>query len=138
MYLLDTMVVSELRKRSRDEGAAQWLSERSTSELFLSVVTVGEVERGIARARERDPDFAGRLEDWLRRLLRLYGDRVLPVDIPVARRWGRLSHALGHTGADLLIAATGLELGLTVVTRNVRHFAPTGVATLDPFTTHPS
>ena len=65
-------------------------------------------------------------------MLSLYGDRILPVDAPTARRWGRLSGDLGHEGTDLLIAATALEHGLTVVTRNVRHFEPTGAQVLDP------
>ncbi|MFO8237047.1 MAG: PIN domain-containing protein [Prochlorococcaceae cyanobacterium] len=70
---------------------------------------------------------------WLDQLLRLYDDRLLPVDVGVARRWGQLSAELGHDGADLLIAATALERGLTVVTRNLRHFTATGVETLDPW-----
>ena len=74
------------------------------------------------------------LAGWLDQLLRLYGDRLLPVDVGVARRWGLLSAEIGHDGADLLIAATALERGLTVVTRNLRHFTPTGVATLNPWT----
>jgi predicted nucleic acid-binding protein len=69
----------------------------------------------------------------LKRLLHLHPERLLAVDLPVARRWGQLSAALGHDSADLLIAATALEHGLTVVTRNLRHFTPTGVATLDPW-----
>ena len=70
---------------------------------------------------------------WLDRLLDWYGERVLPVDSATARRWGRLSATLGHEGADLLIAATALEHGLTVVTRNVRHFEPTGVPVVGSF-----
>ena len=70
--------------------------------------------------------------DWLDSLLRLYAERILAVDLAVARRWGRLSDTIGHESADLLIAATAIENGLTVVTRNVRHFAPTGVPVLDP------
>ena len=75
----------------------------------------------------------GRQPRWLDQLLVLYRDRVLPVDLPTARRWGRLCGAIGHESADLLIAATALEHGLTVVTRNVRHFRPTGVQVLEPF-----
>ena len=71
-------------------------------------------------------------------LLRLYGDRLLPVDVGVARRWGQLSASVGHDGADLLIAATALEHGLTVVTRNLRHFQPTGVSTLTPWQQNPA
>ncbi len=133
MYLLDTDVLSALRRRQRDPAVARWVEAQRTSNLYLSVVTVGEVERGIVRQRRRDPAFAEALAGWLDRVLAWYGDRVLAVDLPTARRWGQLSGALGHEGADLLIAATALEHGLTVVTGNTRHFEPTGVAVLNPF-----
>ena len=133
MYLLDTDVLSALRRRERDPAVARWLEAQRTTDLYLSVVTVGEVERGIERQRRRDPAFAEALAGWLDRVLAWYGDRVLGVDLPTARRWGQLSGALGHEGADLLIAATALEHGLTVVTGNTRHFEPTGVAVLNPF-----
>ena len=110
-----------------------WIAEQRQEDCFLSVVSVGEIERGIARRRAADPVFAGELAAWLDRLLRLHGERLLAVDLATARRWGQLSAALGHDSADLLIAATALEHGLTVVTRNLRHFTPTGVATLNPW-----
>ena len=133
MYLIDTVVLSELRKRTRDEAVERWFEDRRPTDLYLSVVTIGEIERGIERQRERDPGFAAALAEWLDATLARYADRLLAVDSAVARRWGRLSARLGHAGADVLIAATALEHGLTVVTRNVRHFAPTGVAVVDPF-----
>ena len=91
---------------------------------FVSVVTIGEIERGIARQRATDPDFAAALATWLDRVLALYGERVLPLDLQIARRWGQLSAALGNDSADLMISATALEHGLTVVTRNVSDFSP--------------
>lgn len=133
MYLLDTDVVSVLRK---DEGASNltgWMSAQRMPDLYISVVSIGEIERGITRQQRRNPAFALTLASWLDDVLALYGDRILPVDLPVARRWGTLSGALGHQGEDLMIAATALEHGLTVVTRNVRHFEPTGVPVLNPF-----
>ncbi|MCX5958733.1 MAG: type II toxin-antitoxin system VapC family toxin [Cyanobacteria bacterium] len=133
MYLIDTMVLSELRRRQRDPGVVAWIARQQHDDLFLSVVSIGEIERGIARQRSTDPAFAEELASWLKRLLHLHRERMLAVDLPVARRWGQLSAALGHDSADLLIAATALEHGLTVVTRNLRHFTPTGVATLDPW-----
>ena len=133
MYLIDTMVLSELRRRQRDPGVVAWISRQQHDDLFLSVVSIGEIERGIARQRSMDAAFAEELATWLNRLLHLHRERLLAVDLPVARRWGQLSAALGHDSADLLIAATALEHGLTVVTRNLRHFTPTGVATLDPW-----
>ena len=132
MFLLDTDVLSDLRRRERNPRLVRWVSGQRTADLYLSVVSIGEIERGIARKRSRDPAFARVLADWLDNLLALYGERILAVDLTAARRWGRLSATIGHAGADLLIAATALENGLTVVTRNARHFEPTGVPTLDP------
>lgn len=131
--LLDTDVLSALRRRDRNPSVARWLASQRTADLHLSVVTIGEIERGICRQRDRDPAFARELADWLDKVLTWYGDRVLPVDTGTARRWGQLSELLGHANADLLIAATALEHGLTVVTRNARHFEPTGANVLNPF-----
>lgn len=136
MYLIDTDILSVLRKPDRNPRIVGWISAQRAADLYLSVVTVGEIERGIAHQRNRDPGFADRLGAWLDNLLRLYGERILPVDTPVALRWGRLTVEHGPGSADLLIAATALEHGLTVVTRNTRHFDPTGVPVLDP-STHP-
>ena len=133
MFLVDTDVLSALRRGERHPQVARWLTTRRSSDLYLSVVTIGEIERGIERQLTRDPEFASALSDWLDRVLAWYGDRILQVDLPTARRWGRLTAVLGHEGADLLIAATALERGLTVVTRNVSHFQPTGVPVLNPF-----
>ena len=133
MFLLDTDVLSALRRRERHPEAVRWVETQRTADLYISVVTVGEIERGITQQQPRDPSFAGELALWLDRVLAWYSDRILIVDAATARRWGRLSATLGHDGADLLIAATALEHGLTVVTRNARHFEPTGVPTLNPF-----
>ena len=132
MFLIDTDVLSALRRRERSPGVARWIAAQRTTDLYLSVVSIGEIERGIARARPRDPAFARSLAGWLDTLLALYAERILAVDLLAARRWGRLTGAIGHESADLLIAATAIEKGLTVVTRNVRHFEPTGVPVLDP------
>ena len=133
MYLVDTDVASALRKPGRNPHPCEWISRQRTTDLYLSVVTVGEIERGIARQQRRNPARARAFASWLDGVLALYGDRVLAADLAVARRWGRLADAIGHRGADLLIAATALEHGLTVVTGNVRHFEPTGVPVLNPF-----
>ena len=134
MFLIDTVTLSELRRRQRDPMAVAWFERQRTTDLFLSVISIGEIERGIARQRTTDPGFAGALAAWLDRVLALYGERIVPFDQGTARRWGALSAALGNDSADLMIAATALEHGLTVVTRNVSDFEPTGVAVLDPFT----
>jgi predicted nucleic acid-binding protein len=138
MFLIDTVTLSELRRRERDPMVVAWFERQRTADLFLSVISIGEVERGIARARAIDPAFADTLAAWLDRVLNLYGERVVPFDMRAARRWGALSAALGNDSADLMIAATALEHGLTVVTRNVSDFEPTGVAVLDPFSRRPS
>lgn len=97
------------------------------------MVTLAEVEHGIAQQRRRNPAFAVELTGWLERILDWHADRILPVDAGIARRWGQLCGALGYVNADLLIAATALEHGLTVVTRNVKHFEPAGVPVFNPF-----
>jgi predicted nucleic acid-binding protein len=132
-FLLDTVVLSELRKARPSHKVVQWIKAQEAGNLFISVVSIGEIERGIARARKSDAVFANELEQWLETLLNLYADRVLPVSATAARLWGRLSAKLGHDGADLLIAATALSHDATVVTRNVKHFAPTGVRVFNPF-----
>jgi hypothetical protein len=134
MFLIDTVTLSELRRRDRDPAVVAWFERQRTTDLFLSVISIGEIERGIARQRAVDPGFA----DALDRVLTLYDERVVPFDLRTARRWGALSAALGNDSADLMIAATALEHGLTVVTRNVSDFGPTGVAVLDPFSRRPN
>ena len=133
MFLLDTVILSELRREPRDPGVVAWISAQRPSDLYISAFTIGEIERGIARQQRRNPPFAERLADWLDSLLALYSDRILPVDTATARRWGRLSAAIGNDSVDLIIAATALEHGLTVVTRNIRHFEPTGAEVFNPF-----
>ncbi len=131
MILLDTVVVSEFRKARPSVKVASWLRQVREDDLYLSVVTLGEIERGIARAR--DDVFRAHLESWLDDTMRRYADRILDITPAIARRWGRWPAELGHEGADLLIAATAFVHGMTVATRNVRHYARTGVATIDPF-----
>jgi predicted nucleic acid-binding protein len=134
MFLLDTVVLSELRKRQRDPGVVAWIGSVTPSDLFLSTVTVGEIELGIEKQRSLNPAFAGELARWLDLTLRAYGDRLLPLDLGAARRWGRLAARIGNRGMDLAIAAIALEHGLTVVTRNIADFTPTEVSTFNPFT----
>ena len=132
MYLVDTDVLSALRRRERNPGIARWVLEQRAADLHLSVLSVGEIERGISQQERVNPEFARALASWLDGVVAFYAERILAIDLATTRRWGQLSAMLGHDGADLLIAATALERGLTVVTRNVRHFQPTGVAVIDP------
>ena len=133
MYVLDTNVISAIRRPDRAPRVAAWLQDKPEAELFLSVITLGEIERGI-RAQERvNPGFAADLRAWVDRTVRLFSDRLLAFGSEEARIWGRLSQDIGHGGADLMIAATALARGATVVTGNVEDFRPTGVAIENPF-----
>ena len=133
MYILDTNVISAVRRPDRAPKVAAWLQGRAEQDLFLSVVTLGEIERGIRQQETRDPDFARDLRAWLDRTVLLFSDRLLPFEAEDARIWGRLSAEIGHSGADLMIAASALRHAATVVTGNTRDFAPTGIALEDPF-----
>jgi predicted nucleic acid-binding protein len=133
MFLLDTNVVSALRRPDRHPGAAAWLRAQRPETLFLSALTIGELARGVTLETRRNPAFGGDLALWLSATLELFADRLIAFTPEAARIWGRLSAEIGHAGVDLQIAATALERGLTVVTRNVSDFAPTGVPLLDPF-----
>jgi predicted nucleic acid-binding protein len=133
VILLDTVVLSELRKAAPAPSVVKWLTDFRGDELFISVVSLGEIQRGIEKKRETDPAFAELLTRWVEDLLRFYTDRILPVTPAISRCWGALSARLGHDGADLIIAATALTHGLQVATRNVRHFLPTGVEVINPF-----
>jgi predicted nucleic acid-binding protein len=133
MILLDTDVLSALRRPERDAKLEAWFKTQRESDLFLSVVTIGEIERGIQRQRAANLEFARTLAAWLDAVMTLYGERILPFDLTAARRWGQLSARIGSNSADLMIAATALEHGLIVATHNISHFEPTGIATIDPF-----
>lgn len=133
MYILDTNVISAVRRPDRAPQVAAWLRGRAEQELFLSVITLGEIERGIRQQENRDPAFANDLRSWLDRTVLLFSDRLIAFEAEDARIWGRLSAEIGHSGADLMIAASALRHGATVVTGNVNDFAPTGVRVENPF-----
>jgi predicted nucleic acid-binding protein len=133
MFLLDTVAVSELIKRRQNQGFSAWFSAADTGDLFVSVITFGELELGIELQRPRLPDFARRLEVWRDGILRTYGERILPVTIDIATLWGRLAESIGHLDADGGIAATAIVHDLAVVTRNARHFEGTGARVVNPF-----
>lgn len=133
MYILDTNVISAVRRPDRAPKVAAWLREKAEQDLFLSVITLGEIERGIRLQEPRDPDFARDLRVWLDRTVLMFSDRLLPFEAEDARIWGQLSAAVGHNGADLMIAASALRHGATVVTGNVSDFAPTGAMLANPF-----
>lgn len=130
---MDTNVISAVRRPDRAPQVAAWLRGKAEADLFLSIVTLGEIERGIRRQEAQNPAFATDLRAWLDRTLQVFADRILPFGAADAVIWGRLSQDLGHDGADLMIAATALARGATVVTGNVGDFRPTGVLLENPF-----
>ena len=137
-YLLDTCVVSELSRPRPEPGVVAWMSEADVASLHLSAITIAEVRRGALRlpaGKRRTSLF-----DWSERLRRSFAGRVLPIDESVALRWAEIAARAEQSGqpgsfADGLIAATALDRGLTLVTRNVTDFEPFGVSLLDPWTT---
>ncbi len=133
-YLLDTNVISELRKGERgDANVARWYESLAEDEIFLSVLTIGELRRGVELIRRRDATSADRLDAWLAEVASGHADRILPVDAVVAERWGRLSVPAPVPVVDGLLAATALTHGLTLATRNIKDVKGTSVACVNPF-----
>ncbi|HMC93588.1 MAG TPA: type II toxin-antitoxin system VapC family toxin [Polyangia bacterium] len=133
-YLLDTNVVSELRKRTRASATvSSWFAGVDANDLFLSALVVGELRQGTERIRRRDPVAAERLERWMLALVESYAERILPVDQRIAELWGRLNVPDPLPAVDGLMAATAIVHDLTLVTRNTRQVARTGVRLHDPF-----
>ena len=134
-YLLDTNVASETRKgRRTDANVSRWLESVVDADLFLSVLVIGEIRKGIELARPNDPVKARSLEGWLVGLEARFGERVLPITPAVADQWGRLCAIRPLSTVDGLLAATAMVHDLTLVTRNVADVAHTGVRLLNPFT----
>ena len=134
-YLVDTNVISELRKGERaDAGVVDWFAEVEDDEIHLSVLTIGELRQGVDRIQRRDRESAGVLNRWLRRLVDDFSERILPVDRLIAEEWGRMNVAQTLPVIDSLMAATANVHGLTLVTRNTKDVARTDVAHLNPFT----
>lgn len=132
MYLLDTNVVSELRKPKPHGAVLAWIKQANDADLHLSAVTIGEIQAGIEITKEQNPEKATELSAWLDQLAAAY--QVLPMDGRVFRDWARLMHRKSDTlYEDAMIAATARVHGLTVVTRNVTDFKALGVEILNPF-----
>lgn len=133
-YLLDTNILSETRKQVRDPGVTEWIDATPTDQQRLSVLTVGEIGRGITRLRHRrDHQQAEMFATWLDEVVLAFGDRVVPVTVAVARTWGK-QVARTTRIVDALIGATAQTHGWTLVTRHTKDFEHTGVRLLNPFT----
>lgn len=133
-YLVDTNVLSEARKGARAHaGVVDFFARVDDEALHVSVLTLGEIHKGIERIRGSDPRTARALERWLRGVEREFADRIVPIDAEIAAAWGALDARGPLAAIDGLLAATALTRGLTLVTRNVRDVRRTGVSVLDPF-----
>lgn len=131
-YLLDTNVISELRKLRPHGAVVAWLASLDDAQIFLSAVTIGEIQAGIELTREQDPSKAQEIEAWLALVADAY--QVLPMDAVAFRAWARLMHRTSNTlYEDAMIAATAHVHGLTVATRNVSDFNALGMAVFNPF-----
>ncbi len=132
MFLLDTNIVSELRRRKPHGAVLNWIADVPADQLFLSAVTVGEIQAGIEITREQDAAKARELEAWLDQVVASYG--ILPMDGAAFREWARLKHRKSDTLIeDAMIAATAIIHELTVATRNTRDFRDFGVNLVNPF-----
>jgi predicted nucleic acid-binding protein len=135
-YLIDTNIISEVRKGDRcAPSVSAWYASIADENLFLSTLVLGEIRRGIELARPRDSNKAAALERWLRQVEAAFGSRVLGIDNAVSDQWGRMSAIRPIPVIDGLLAATAMTNGLTLVTRNDRDIAGLGAMVLNPFRT---
>jgi toxin FitB len=132
-YLLDTNVVSELRRRTPNENVLTWFDRTDSSTLYLSVLTLGEIRKGVEIVTRRDPATGRSLQHWLDGLRQHFRDRLVDIDTDVAEAWGRLAAIRPLPIVDALLAATASVHGMTVVTRNMRDIADIGVDAIDPW-----
>ena len=133
-YLIDTNVISELRKGKRaNPRVVSWFAGLADEEVFLSALTLGEIRRGIESIRRRDPAAATVLESWLGRIADAHRDRIVPVDRAIAEEWGRMNAPDPLPVVDGLLAATAKVAGLTLATRNTGDVARSGVSFFNPF-----
>lgn len=135
-YLLDTNVISELRKGERcDPKLAEWFGDLVSEDLFLSVLTIGELRKGIDSLARHDSHGASILNRWLQTVVEGFGNRIVSIDRTVAEEWGSMNVPSTLPAVDGLLAATAKVHGLVLVTRNTKHVARTGVSCLNPFST---
>jgi predicted nucleic acid-binding protein len=133
-YLLDTNVLSETRRKSPDPHVVSFLSSADSSAFFLSVLTIGELRKGIAMRQQSDAVAASQLNSWVDGLQAQFSKRILGIDIPTAKLWGSLSAQRPRPVIDTLLAATAMTHDLILVTRNIRDVEDIGVRLLNPWT----
>lgn len=132
-FLVDTNVLSEVRKRRPAAQVVRWIKSCAPEDLFVSVLSVGELRSGIERLRKRDSRQAVELEAWLEQMRTQFADRILPITPEIAEEWGRLNVPAPLPSVDGLIAATARVHGLTVATRNLADFSRVQLSVLNPF-----
>ncbi len=132
-YLLDTNVISEIGKPTPHPLVEAWYEEREDEDLFLSVITVGEIRKGVELKRQSDRDRAELLDDMLEKLSTEYATRLIPIGKAIAEEWGRLAVINANHSIDRLLVATASVHGMTLVTRNIKHVNMYGVPILNPF-----
>ena len=133
-YLVDTNILSELRKGKRcHKAVGAWFAAVDDDELFLSVLVIGEMQRGADRIRRRDPKGADALDRWLGNITATYADRILPITLAIARLWGSFGVPDPIPTVDGLLAATAVHHELVLATRNVKDVVRTGVQLVNPF-----
>jgi hypothetical protein len=133
-YLIDTNVISEIRRGTKcDANVAAWWESVDDADIYLSVLVLGEIRKGVERARLNDPAQARALEKWLTTLVQSYGEQILPIDQAVADEWGRMSAKRPVSTIDALLAATAKVHGMTLVTRNTSDVDDLGAEVVNPF-----
>jgi predicted nucleic acid-binding protein len=133
-YLIDTNVISEVRKGAKcDPNVAAWWQSVDDADIYLSVLVLGEIRKGVERARPNDPAQAQALEKWLTTVVESFAERILPVDQAVAEEWGRVSAKRPVSTVDALLAASAKAHGMTLATRNVSDVVDLGADFINPF-----
>ncbi|HEY7297389.1 MAG TPA: type II toxin-antitoxin system VapC family toxin [Xanthobacteraceae bacterium] len=133
-YLIDTNIISEVRKGVRCNGnVAAWYDSIDEAAIYLSVLVLGEIRKGVERARPTNPDRAHALEQWLTKVAMSFAERILPIDRAIADEWGRMGASRPVSTVDALLAATAKVYGMTLVTRNVSDVSDLGAQVINPF-----
>jgi toxin FitB len=133
-YLIDTNIISEVRKGAKcDSNVAGWYGSIDDADIYLSVLVLGEIRKGVERVRSSDPAQARALEKWLTTVVGSFAERILPIDQAVADEWGRMGAKRPVSTVDALLAATAKVHGMTLATRNVSDVADLGASFVNPF-----